>query len=314
MARFLLRRLLAALPILLGVAIVVFITLKLTPGNPVDSLLGPTSTPQDRAQLTKQLGLNQSAIVQFWDWFVRIITGNFGQSIAQQLPARPIVMHAFTNTLILTGFAALLALVFGVAVGAISAIRTGRPSGVAASGFSLFSVSAPQYSLALLLIVIFSARLHLLPAAGMHNAVGSGGLGDLFRHLLLPGICAALVPLGIIARMFRSSFLEVLAQDFFESYRARGLPKWRIYLHALHNVLPSLLTVAGLQIGYLLGGVVFVETVFSWPGIGMLVYNSISQRDIPVIQAAVLVSAVAFVAINIVVDGLHGAIDPRIRR
>jgi peptide/nickel transport system permease protein len=314
MARFMLRRLLAALPILLGVAIVVFITLKLTPGNPVDSLLGPTSTPQDRAQLTKQLGLDQSAIVQFWDWFVRIVRGNFGQSIAQQLPARSIVMHAFVNTLILTGFAAVLALVFGVAVGAISAIRSGRPSGIAASGFSLLSVSAPQYSLALLLIVIFSARLHLLPAGGMHNAVGSGGAGDMFRHLLLPGICAALVPLGIIARMFRSSLLEVLAQDFFESYRARGLPKWRIYLHALHNVLPSLLTVAGLQIGYLLGGVVFVETVFSWPGVGLLVYNSISQRDIPVIQAAVLVSAVAFVAINIVVDGLHGAIDPRIRR
>lgn len=313
MARFLLRRVLVAVPILIGVSIVVFITIKLTPGNPVDSLLGPTSTPEDRIQLTKQLGLDQALPIQYWDWFARIVRGNFGQSIAQQLPARPIVMHAFYNTLVLTAFAAVLALILGVMLGALSAIRSGRLSGMLASGFTLFSVSAPQYSLALILIVLFSARLHLLPPGGMHSSVGSGGLGDLFKHLLLPGICAGLVPLGIVARMFRSSLLEVMAQDFFESYRARGLPRWRIYLHAGHNVLPSLLTVAGLQVGYLLGGVVFVETVFSWPGIGMLIYNSISQRDIPVIQASVLVSAVAFVVINIVVDGLHGAIDPRVR-
>jgi peptide/nickel transport system permease protein len=147
----------------------------------------------------------------------------------------------------------------------------------------------------------------------MHSAT-SGGLGDLFHHLLLPGICAALVPLGIIARMFRSSLLEVMGQDFIESYRARGLTNWRVYIHALHNVFPSLLTVAGLQIGYLLGGVVFVETVFSWPGIGMLVYNSISRRDLPVIQASVLVCALAFVVINVAVDALHSMVDPRVRR
>jgi len=313
MTRFLLRRTLAAVPILVGVSVVVFVTLKLTPGNPVDSLLGPTSTAQDRAQLTRQLGLDNSFLVQFWDWFSRIVRGDFGTSIAEQLPARPIVIHAFYNTLILTGFAAVLALVFGVALGAVAALRSGRISGALANGFTLFSVSAPQYSLALLLIVLFSARVHLFPATGMHSAT-SGGLGDLFDHLLMPGICAALVPMGIIARMFRSSLLEVLGQDFIESYAARGLPRWRIYLHALHNVVPSLLTVAGLQIGYLLGGVVFVETVFSWPGIGMLVYNSISQRDLPVIQASVLVSAVAFVAINVAVDALHAVVDPRVRR
>jgi peptide/nickel transport system permease protein len=311
---YLFRRLLAAIPILIGVSVVVFVTLKLTPGNPVDSLLGPTSTPEDRAQLTKQLGLDKAVPVQYWDWLSRIVRGNFGTSIAQQLPAKPIVLHAFANTLILAGFAAVIAIVFGVALGALSAIRTGRVSGTAAAGFSLFAVSVPQYSLALLLIIVFSVHFHLLPPTGMHDPAGPGGLADLFRHLLLPGICAALVSLGIIARMFRSSMLEVLGQDFFESYRARGLPMWRIYLHAFHNTLPSFLTVAGLQVGYLLGGVVFVETVFSWPGIGLLVYNSISQRDLPVIQASVLVSAVAFVAINVIVDVLHATIDPRIRR
>jgi peptide/nickel transport system permease protein len=314
MLRYLSRRLLAAIPILIGVAIVVFITLKLTPGNPVDSLLGPTSTPQDRSQLTRQLGLDKPIPIQFWDWFSQVLRGNFGTSIAQQLPARPIVLHAFANTLLLAGFAALLAIVFGIALGALSAIRARTVSGATAAGFSLFAVSAPQYSLALVLIIVFSVRFHLLPPTGMHDPAGPGGVADLSRHLLLPGVCAALVPMGIIARMFRSSMLEVLGQDFFESYRARGLPMWRIYMHAFHNTLPSFLTVAGLQVGYLLGGVVFVETVFSWPGIGLLVYNSISQRDLPVIQASVLVSAVAFVVINVIVDVVHASIDPRVRR
>jgi peptide/nickel transport system permease protein len=302
------------IPILFGVSVVVFITLKITPGNPVDSLLGPTSTPQARAELTRRLGLNRALPVQFSDWFVRLLHGNFGMSIAQQLPARPIVLHAFYNTLILTVFASIVAIVGGIVLGAIAALRTGRISGAIANALGLFSVSAPQYSMALLLLVIFTARLHLLPAGGMYNAAAPGGFPDLLEHLLLPGIAAALVPLGIMARMFRSALLEILGQDFIESYRARGLPSWRIYLHAIHNVLPSLLTVAGLQVGYLLGGVVFVETIFSWPGLGQLIFNSISQRDLPVIQAGVLVSALAFVLLNIVVDAAHAAIDPRLRR
>lgn len=313
MIRFLGRRALAAVPILFGVSVVVFVTLKLTPGNPVDSLLGPTSTPQDRALLTRQLGLNRPWPVQFWDWLSRLLHGDLGRSVARQLPARPIVIDAFKNTMILAAFAAVVAIVFGVAFGALGALRQGKASGAVASGFALFSVSAPQYSLALLLIVVLTAHFHLFPSSGMHNVISGGGLGDLFKHLLLPGISAALVPLGIIARMFRSSLLEVLGQDYMESLRARGLPRWRLYWHAFHNTLPSLLTVAGLQLGYLLGGVVFVEAVFSWPGLGQLVYQSISQRDLPVIQAGVMVSALAFVLLNLVVDALHGLVDPRIR-
>jgi peptide/nickel transport system permease protein len=313
MLRFLMRRVLLAVPILFGVSVVVFATLKLTPGDPVSALLGPTSTPADRALLTKQLGLDKPIPVQFWHWLSRTLHGDLGRSIARQLPARPIVVDAFKNTLVLTAFAAVIAIVGGILIGAIAALRKGRPSSAVASGLSLFSVSVPQYSLGLMLIILFAAQRHLLPAGGMHNVAGNGGVGDLYAHLLLPGITAALVPLGIVARMFRSSLLEVLGQDYIEALRARGIPSRRLYLHAFHNTLPSLLTVAGLQLGYLLGGVIFVEAVFSWPGIGLLVFQSISQRDLPLIQAGVLVSALVFVVLNLAVDALHGIVDPRIR-
>jgi peptide/nickel transport system permease protein len=313
MLRFLYRRVLLAIPILFGVSVVVFTTLKLTPGDPLAALLGPTSTPEDRANLTRQLGLNKPVIVQFWAWLSRTLQGDLGRSIARQLPARPIVIDAFKNTLILTAFAAAIAILGGVIIGGIAALRRGRPSAAIANALSLFSVSAPQYSLGLVFIILFAAQRHILPAGGMQNVAGGGGLGDLFQHLLLPGVTAALVPLGIVARMFRSSLLEVLGQDYIEALRARGIPPARLYLHAFHNTLPSLLTVAGLQLGYLLGGVIFVEAVFSWPGIGLLVFQSISQRDLPLIQAGVLVSALVFVVLNLAVDTLHGIVDPRIR-
>jgi peptide/nickel transport system permease protein len=313
MIRFLGKRVLLAGPILFGVSVVVFITLKLTPGDPTAALLGPTSTPEARADLRKSLGLDKPVPVQFWKWFSRLLHGDLGRSVARQLPAQPIVIDAFKNTLILTAFAAILALIGGISLGLVSVLRKGHPSAAVANGFSLLSVSVPQYSLGLVLIIVFAAQRHSLPAGGMHDVTSSGGFSDLHRHLWLPGITAALVPMGIIARMFRSSLLEVLGQDFIEALRARGISRFRLYLHAFHNTLPTLLTVAGLQLGYLLGGVVFVEAVFSWPGLGQLVFQSISQRDLPVIQAGVLVSALMFVLLNLVVDALHGIADPRIR-
>ena len=313
MLKFLAKRVMLAIPILFGVSVVVFTTLKLTPGDPLAALLGPTSTPADRALLTHQLGLDKPVIIQYWDWLSRTLHGDLGRSIAQQLPARPIVINAFSNTLVLTAFAAAIAILGGILIGGIAALRRGRPAAGVASGMSLFSVSVPQYSLGLVLIILFAAQRHILPAGGMHNTAGNGGLGDLLQHLILPGITAALVPMGIVARMFRSSLLEVLGQDYIEALRSRGIPNLRLYVHAFHNTLPSLLTVAGLQLGYLLGGVIFVEAVFSWPGIGQLVFQSISQRDLPLIQAGVMISALVFVVLNLGVDALHGLIDPRIR-
>lgn len=310
---FLGRRIAAAVPILIGVSIVVFITIKIIPGDPVASLLGPTSSPKARAELTDRLGLNRSLPIQYFSWLVHTVEGNFGNSIAKQTPVRPLVWDAFQNTLVLTVFAALLAFVFGVLLGAIAALRRGKIAAGLSNTISLVSISVPQYSVALLLIIYVATGTGWFPTSGMYNAIGGGGWGDLLQHVVLPGVSAALVPMGIIARMFRSVVIDVMSMDFIDSMRARGLSERKILWHAFHNTLPTLLTIAGLQLGYLLGGVIFVETVFSWPGLGLLVYQSISQRDLPVIQAGVIISALAFVVINLVVDTLHASIDPRMR-
>jgi peptide/nickel transport system permease protein len=224
-----------------------------------------------------------------------------------------LIIDAFTNTLILTSFAAIVAFALGTLLGGISALRRGKLSAAISNGISLFAISVPQYSIGLLLIIYVATGTGIFPTAGMYNAIGGGGWGDLASHIVLPGVTAALVPAGIIARMFRSTVLDVMSMEFVDAMRSRGLSERRILRHAFHNTLPTLLTIAGLQLGYLLGGVVFVETVFSWPGLGLLVFQSISQRDLPVIQAGVIASALAFVVINVVVDALHAIIDPRAR-
>ncbi|OPX14940.1 ABC transporter permease [Gordonia sp. i37] len=307
------RRALLAIPTLLGVSLVVFITIKIIPGDPVATMLGPTGTPEAHAELSARLGLDRPLPVQYVTWLLHAVTGDFGTSLSRHSDVGPIVTDALYNTLILSAIAAVLALLLGVGIGAFVALR---PHGIAAkiaNSFSLVAISVPQYSVGILLIIWLSVNVGLFPSSGMYSPVGGGGLGDLLKHAALPAFTAALVPAGIIARMFRSSVRDVMSMDFVESLTARGLPQRTVMRHVMHNTVPSLLTVAGLQIGYLLGGVIFVEAVFSWPGIGLLVYQSITQRDLPVIQAAVLVSAFAFVLLNLIVDVVQGLIDPRVR-
>jgi peptide/nickel transport system permease protein len=307
------RRMAMAVPILLGVSIVIFVTIKIIPGDPIASLLGPTGTPEARAALESRMGLDQPLPVQYFSWLAHTVVGDFGTSIARRSDVAPMVLDALANTLILTAAAAVLAIVLGVGIGILTALRRNSVAARLGNAFALFSISVPQYSIGLLLIIYLAAGAGLFPVSGMYNASSGGGFVDLFNHLILPAVTAALVPAGIIARMFRSAVLDVMGQDFIEALHSRGLSQRRVMAHAFHNTVPSLLTVAGLQIGYLLGGVVFVEAVFAWPGIGLLVYQSISQRDLPVIQAGVLVSAFAFVMLNLLVDALHGLVDPRVR-
>jgi peptide/nickel transport system permease protein len=309
---FVLRRVLMTVPILLGVSLVVFVTIKIIPGDPVASLLGPTGTPEARAALTERLGLNEPLPVQYLTWLWHILQGDLGTSIARQSAVLGIVVDAFGNTLILTGFSALVAVVLGVVLGAVAALRRGRLAAVINNALALFFISTPQYTIGLLLIIYLGVGLAWFPVSGMYSSFG-GGPADVLWHLVLPGVTAALVPAGIIARMFRATVLDVMSMDFVDAYRARGLSELRIIGHAFHNTLPTLLTVAGLQVGYLLGGVIFVETVFAWPGVGLLVFDSIAKRDLPVIQAGVMVSALAFVVINLLVDISHALLDPRVR-
>lgn len=312
MSRFLLRRAIFVIPILFGVSIVVFFTLKLLPGDPVASLLGPNSTPASRAALIERYGLDEPLLIQYGTWLGNVVRGDLGWSIARQQDAAPMVLDALNNTLILTGAAFLIAIVGAAVLGSIGAFRRSKPSAAVASSLSIVSLAAPQYSVGLVLMIVFGVTTGWFPTSGMHSP-GTTGFGDMLHHLWLPATAAALVPMGILARMFRAGLLDALSQDWVESLRARGLPRRTILRHVWHNAVPSVLTVAGLQFGYLLSGVVFVETIYSWPGLGLLVFQSISQRDVAVIQAGVLVSALAFVLVNLAVDVVHGLVDPRVR-
>jgi peptide/nickel transport system permease protein len=312
MGRFLLRRTAYTVPILLGVSLIVFLTVKIIPGDPVAALAGPGASEASKAALRARLGMDQPVPIQYLVWLGHALSGNLGDSIAQHQAATPLVFSAFGNTLILTGFAAVFALVLGLVIGGLGAFRPGGLVGRICSGISVLALSLPQYSVALVFIIYLAVRAGWFPVSGMYSTAG-GGFGDLLRHAVLPAVTAGLVPAGVIARIFRAALLDVLGQDFVEALRARGLSPSRILLHAAHNTLPSLLTVAGLQIGYLLGGVVFVETIFSWPGLGLLVYQSITARDLPVIQAGVLVSALVFVLANLLVDAAHALVDARVR-
>ncbi|CAO5152721.1 peptide/nickel transport system permease protein [Frankia sp. AiPs1] len=312
MIRFLARRLGYGVPVLLGVAVVVFATVKLIPGDPVALLAGVNATEQQKDAVRASLGLDRGVAVQFWSWLTHALRGDLGDSIAQHRPVAGLVIDAFGNSLILAGYALVLALVLGTVLGGAAALWPRRLAGRVCSAISSISVSAPQYSVALLLIIYVSLDTGWFPVSGMHATTG-GGLGDLLWHGFLPALTSALVPAGMIGRVLRASLQDTLRADFVEALRARGLPERRVLRHAAHNTLPSLLTVAGLQVGYLLGGVVFVETIFSWPGLGSLLFSSISSRDLPVTQAGVLISAATFVLVNIAVDTAHALIDSRVR-
>lgn len=313
MRRFLRRRLLLAVPTLLGVTAVVFATVALVPGDPVGNFLGPGAPPGARRELTRRLGLDRPLPERYATWLWHALHGDLGTSIATQRPVAGLLLPAFGQTLLLASCAFVLVLVGGAVLGSLGAVRPHGPVGRLSGALSTLSVSAPQYSVSLLLIAVFAVDRQWLPAGGTHDAFGDGGTADLLRHLVLPAVAAALVPLGLTARVFRAALGTVLDGELPDSLRARGLSRTAVLGHCLHNASPALLTIGGLQLAYLLEGVVFVETLFSWPGIGQLLYNALSARDLPVIEGGVLLVATAFVGVNILVDTAHAAIDPRVR-
>lgn len=308
------KRLALLVPILAGVSIIVFLLIQLAPGDPSTSLLGPRSTPEAREALRRDLGLDQPLPVQYVKWVASAVQLDLGESVAKSRPVSELAWTGFKNTLVLTAGASVFAVVAGLALGAIGAVRQFSRSDRAAMGVALFLTAVPGYWLGMLLVALFAVELRLLPSGGMRNVVEDGGTLDVLRHLLLPALAAGAVAAGIIARTVRASLLEVLGLDFVQALRAAGLPERTILArHVLRNALPPILSMVGLQIGYLLSGVVFIEVVFSWPGIGLLIFESIGQRDLPMLLGGVLVVSLAFVLINLVVDVLHMLIDPRLR-
>lgn len=314
MAAFVLRRLLVAVPVLLGVSIVVFIAVQLVPGDIARALLGPMASEDTVHQYRHVLGLDQPLPVQFVKWLWRVLHGNLGLSFTENEPVATLLWGQLKNTLVLIVAALILAIPLGVLAGVVAATHRQSFGDRLGMLVTLVFGNTPTFVVGLGLISIFAVQLAWFPPTGMHNLLGGAGFGDLLRHLVLPAVTTAIPPAAIIAKMVRTSVLDVLGQDYIRAARANGLPTRRVhYRYALRNALPPIINISGLQVGFLLGGAVFTEYIFAWPGIGMGLQKAISARDISVVQGAVLVIAAWFMIVNLLVDVINMALDPRVR-
>ena len=314
MAAFITRRLVGVVPVIVGVSIVIFLLIQLAPGDAATVLLGPQASEAAKQELRHVLGLDQPLPVQYLAWLIRTLSGDLGKSVATQLPVSALVLPRFVNTLILTFGSLLLAILVGYAVGLFAALRARSPFDRISMSAALLAGSAPPFWLGLILVLLFAIELRWLPVSGMQDMAGNGGTLDVLHHLVLPAVTTALGPAAIIARIVRSSLIEALGKPHVRVARAKGLSRATlIRRHVILNALPPVVTITGLQLGYLLGGALLTEVVFAWPGLGSLLYDSITARDLPVIQATTLLIALAFVLANIVVDMINAALDPRLR-
>lgn len=316
MIAYILRRLLYAVPIGLGVSVFVFSLVHLAPGDPLNAVVAPDTPAEMVERLKADYGFDQPLPVQYLKWVRRAVSGDLGLSVATGRPVVGEISKAVANTFILAVAAALLGFAFGCLFGTVAGYFVGRPVDRVATTLAIAGVSIPYYWLGILLVIIFSVELNLLPAIGMAPP-GSQGWRldwDHLRHLLLPAIALCVVPMGIVTRTVRATVAEVLSQEFVQAMRARGLRERAVFGHVVKNAAPIILAVIGLQLGYLLGGSILVETVFAWPGTGFLLYDAIFRRDIPLLQGTILVLALFFVLLNLVVDIAQTGLDPRMRR
>jgi peptide/nickel transport system permease protein len=308
-----LRRILYAVPVLLGVSVLVFALIHLAPGDVVDILV-PPEVPKDVADaLRVRFALDQPLYVQYFAWLSRFLVGDFGLSFFTNRPVAEELFGALGNTLMLALPAAVVGFTLGVALGVVAAFNRGTWLDKLFSAIAIVGVSLPHYWVGIVLVAIFSVIFNGLPAAGM-GPPGIPVSWDQIRHLILPVITLSLIPMGVVSRLVRASILEILSQEFVDALRAKGLLNRRVLFHVIKNAAPPILALMGLQFGYLLGGSILVETVFNWPGSGGLMNLAIFRRDIPVLSATIVTLATIFVVINIVVDVLQALIDPRMRR
>ena len=316
MISLLLRRLLYTLPIMLGVALVCFALVHLAPGDPLVSILPPDASGELQAQLRTLYGFDRSYPEQFVSWVWRAVQGDLGTSIATGRAVTDEVLKAVGNTLRLAVFATLIGFAFGALFGFVAGYFQNSWVDKAASMLAVLGVSVPHYWLGMVMVIVFSVLLPWLPSSG----AGPGGSADWrwnwehMQHLVLPAITMSVIPMGIVARTVRALVADILAQEFIVGLRAKGLTDLGVFLHVVKNAAPTALAVMGLQLGYLLGGSILIETVFSWPGAGFLLNSAIFQRDLPLLQGTILVLAMFFVLLNLIVDVVQSLLDPRIAR
>ena len=313
MMSFVVRRLFQTVPVILGVTLVTFLLTQILPGDLADVLLGPAATEESRQQLRAALGLDRSLLVQYATYMSHLLSGDLGQSLVFAQPVATVLASRLANTALLAVSAIILASAVGIAIGTFVALKPDSFRDYGLTTAVLFLNSMPPFWLGLILILVFGLELRWLPVSGMDSAVGGGGLGDLAAHMVLPTLTLAAWSLAVIARMTRSALLDVINSDFVRTARSRGLSEARVILrHTLPNAMPPVITVIGLQAGFLLSGAVLTETVFSWPGVGLAMYQGISARDIPFIQGGILLLALMFVLVNFLVDALYAYVNPKI--
>lgn len=314
MGKFLVHRLLGVLPVMFGVSVIIFLLMHLAPGDVTTVLLGPQATEAAKTELRHALGLDQPLPLQYGRWLWRTLHGDFGISIATQLHVAALVLPRFVNTMLLTVASLFLAIVIGYGAGLFAALRARSIFDRFTMVLTLLAGSTPPFWLGLILVLLFAIRLRWLPVSGMTDMAGDGGVLDVLRHLVLPAVTTALGPAAIITRMVRSSIREALERPHVRVARAKGLSRGVLLRrHVILNALPPIVTITGLQLGYLIGGALLTEVVFAWPGLGSLLYNSITARDMPAVQATTLLIALAFVLVNIFVDLINVLLDPRLR-
>ncbi len=313
MLAYVTRRLVGAALVMLAVSTLVFFMIRLVPGDPIAAMLADSGSPEAREALIRRLGLDQPLIVQYWKWITGIMRGDFGASIyGSNQPVADILMNALPKTLSLAFLSFMIAIIIAVPAGIISATRKNSAADVGVSLFAFLGLSMPDFWLAIILIIVFAANLQWLPAIGYSPI--SDGFWPWLSHLILPSIAIGTGFSAIIARMIRSSMLEVLQADYMRTAASKGLTQKIILLrHALPNALIPVITVIGIAFALLISGAVVVENVFSIKGLGRVLIQGIQNRDYPVVQGAVLLVSAFFVLSNLVVDLLYAVIDPRIR-
>ncbi|CUA87270.1 ABC transporter permease [Chelatococcus daeguensis] len=316
MLAYLLRRLVYVVPVALGVSLICFMLVHIAPGDPLVAVMPLDATAEQEAEMRAAYGFDKPLPVQFGLWVAKAATGDLGRSISTGRPVAGEVMTAVGNTLVLAAAASLIGFPLGLLCGFVAGYF--RDTGVdrAVTALAITGVSVPNYWLGMVLVIVFSVTLGWLPAMG----AGPGGSRDWgwdaehLRYLVLPAVTLAVVPMGIVARTVRALVGDILSQEFVQALYAKGLMHGGVLRHVVRNAAPTALAVMGLQLGYLLGGSILIETVFNWPGTGFLLSNAIFQRDLPLLQGTILVLALFFVAVNLLVDLAQTVIDPRIKR
>jgi glutathione transport system permease protein len=304
MTAYILKRLLGLLPTLFIVAVLVFMFVHMLPGDPARLAAGVDAGPETVELVRKDLGLDKPLPQQFINFFVNLVQGDFGQSLRSKRPVSTEIAERFMPTLLLTITSMAWAVVFGLVIGIVSAVYRNRWPDRIGMTLAVSGISFPAFALGMLLMQIFSVQLGWLPTVG----------ADSWRHYILPSLTLGAAVAAVMARFTRASFIEVIGEDFVRTARAKGVPeKWVILKHSLRNALIPVVTMMGLQFGFLLGGSIVVEAVFNWPGLGRLLVDAIDMRDYPVIQTLVLLFSLEFILINLVVDVLYGFINPTIR-